>query len=66
MDLNNAFLHGDLEEEVYMKLPSGFNYSKPNKGRRLRKYLYGLRQAPQLWFTKLCSKLKAYGFVRSY
>lgn len=43
MDINNAFLHGDLHKEVYMHLPLGFSTTQPNKYFRLRKSLYGLR-----------------------
>jgi len=63
MDVNNAFLHGDLEEEVFMKMPPGLVSSDPNKVCHLKKSLHGLRKAPRQWFTKLSSKLCEYGFV---
>jgi Reverse transcriptase (RNA-dependent DNA polymerase) len=53
MNVHNAFLHGDLTEEVYKHMPPSFVPSTPRKVRRLRKYLYGLRQAPRMWFAKL-------------
>ena len=66
MDVHNAFLHGDLTEEVYMRLPQGFKTDDPNKVCRLHKAIYGLRQAPRCWFSKLTDALKRFGFKHSY
>lgn len=65
MDVHNAFLHGDLEEEIYMKLPPGFKASNSEKVCRLRKSIYGLKQSPQCWFAKLTTALKEYGFEQN-
>ncbi|KAM1687292.1 hypothetical protein ACFX2K_035287 [Malus domestica] len=67
MDVNNAFLHGDLEEEVYMKLPSSHpRENEPNKVCRLHKAIYGLKQSPRAWYSKLSSVLEVAGFKRSH
>jgi histone deacetylase 1/2 len=66
LDVKNAFLHGVLEEEVYMKQPPGFEDSTyPQHICRLDKALYGLKQAPRAWFSRLSSKLHEFGFVPS-
>ena len=65
MDVDNAFLHGDLDEEAYMQLPTGFRTKYKSKVCRLHKSLYGLKQAPRCWFTKLTLALHDYGFQQN-
>jgi hypothetical protein len=63
MDVKSAFLNGFLEEEVYVKRPSGFeNVEFPHRVYRLRKALYGLKQAPRAWYGRLRGFLFSKGF----
>jgi hypothetical protein len=65
MDVKFAFLNGDLKE-IYVHQPPGFVIpGKEGKVLRLRKALYGLRQAPRAWNAKLDATLKTMGFVQS-
>lgn len=66
LDVQNAFLHGVLEEEVYMRQPLGYEIKgKENHLCKLDKALYGLKQAPRAWYSRLCDKLQTLGFKPS-
>lgn len=64
MDVKNAFLHGDLHEEVYMQPPPGVD-TPPGYVCRLRRALYGLKQAPRAWFERFVSVIRVAGFSSS-
>jgi len=66
LDVQNAFLHGVLEKEVYMRQPPGYkDPDHPSLVCKLDKALYGLKHVPRAWYTRLCNKLKQLGFVPS-
>ena len=66
MDIKIAFLHGDLEEEIYMKHPEGFIIKgKEELVCKLKKYLYRLKQSPRMWYQKFDSFIQGLGFKRS-
>ena len=64
MDVKNAFLNGDLQEEVYMQPPPGYAHP-PGKVCKLRRALYGLKQAPRAWFAKFSATIGDFGFSSS-
>jgi hypothetical protein len=65
MDVKSAFLNGELKEDVYVRQPPGFVAAEEHQVLKLKKALYGLRQAPRAWYAKLHSSLLSLGFVRS-
>ena len=66
MDVKTAFLHGDLEEEIYMEQPEGFKVKgKEDYVCRLKKSLYGLKQAPRQWYKKFESVMEEQGYKKT-
>lgn len=65
MDVYNVFLHGDLQEEEYMKLLPEFHSAQLGTVCKLRMSLYGLKQDPHCWFVKLSLAIKHYKFRQS-
>ena len=66
LNIKNAFLHGDLTEEVYKEQPPDFVVQGEfGLVCRLRRSLYGLKQSPRAWFGRLCSVVQEFGMLRS-
>ena len=66
IDVNNAFMNGDLHEDVFISQPEGFIITnRPLYERKLHKVLYGLKQAPNAWFDTLKGALVTWGFLNS-
>jgi hypothetical protein len=64
IDVQNAFLHGWLSEDVFMTQPPGFIHPQfPNHVCKLHKVLYGLKQALHAWFSRLSDRLQELGFI---
>ncbi|KAG8497798.1 hypothetical protein CXB51_007413 [Gossypium anomalum] len=66
LDVKTAFLHGELEEDIYMQQPEGFIVSeKEDYVCLLRKSLYGLKQSPRQWYKRFDSFMTSRNFKRS-
>jgi hypothetical protein len=66
MDVKSTFLHGDLQEEIYMEQPPGYVQNDSSLVCRLKKSLYGLKQAPRAWYAKMDNFLLDTGFSRCH
>jgi hypothetical protein len=66
MNVKTTFLHGDLEEEIYMKQSKGFVVTRKKElVCKIKKSLYGLNQSPRMWYQKFDTYIRGLGFVRS-
>ena len=66
MDVKTAFLHGDLDKEIYMEQPEGFTVKgKEDYVCKLKKSLYGLKQAPRQWYKKFESVMGEQGYRKT-
>jgi hypothetical protein len=61
MDVKTAFLHGIIQEEIYVEQPLGFEtYSRESHVCRLKKALYGLKQAPRAWYYRILALMRTF------
>jgi len=65
LDVNTAFFHGQLDEEVYISLPLGFTNQEESKVCKLYKSIYGLKQTSRQWFAKFSSAQLEFRFIQS-
>lgn len=65
LDVNNAFLHGFLKDDIYMTVPPGLPKSGPNQVCKLVKSLYGFKQASREWNAEFTRHLLHFGFLQS-
>ena len=65
LDVKSTFLHGDLEEQVFVDQPPGYiKTGNEHKVYKLRKALYGLKQAPQVWYSRIEAYFLREGFLK--
>jgi hypothetical protein len=65
MDLKTTFLHGDLEEEIYMRQLEGFVVKgKKEMVCKMKKSMYGLKQSPSMWYQNFDTYMLGLGFTR--
>ena len=65
MDVKTAFLNGEIDAEIFMKIPQGIP-NHPNKVCKLKKSIYGLKQSARCWYDKFDKVIKNFGFKSSH
>lgn len=65
IDINNAFINGTIQEDIYMKQPPGFECQDSILVCRLHRALYGVKQALHAWYERLNQVLLSFGFTTS-
>ena len=66
MDVKTTFLNGNIDEEVYIEQPEGFEtFDRESHVCRLKGALYGLNQAPHAWYTRIDNYFTRLGFTKS-
>ncbi|GLI60203.1 hypothetical protein VaNZ11_002273 [Volvox africanus] len=65
LDVSTAFLNGELEEELWMQQPPGYESADPEQACKLLRSIYGPKQAPRCWYMKLAAELDKLGFKPS-
>jgi hypothetical protein len=66
LDVKSSFLHGDLQEEIYMEQSLGYVQNFSSLVFHLNKYLYGLKQAPRTWYSKVNNFILDTSFSRCH
>lgn len=61
--INNAFLHGYLNDDIYTTIPQGYKCAKQGQVCKLLKSLYGLKHASREWNTEFTKQLTSFGFT---
>ena len=65
MDVKTAFLNGYIEEEIYMEQPKGFESEEGSKVCKLKRSIYGLKQASRSWNRRFDEAIKSYKFIKN-
>lgn len=65
MDVDTAFLNGELKETIYMEVTEGINKGQTNQVCKLNKAIYGLKQSARCWFECFDNVIRSYGFKNS-